>query len=67
MNTAHGKKTRFADDNQAFVFRRAEFEVALRHLSGDVKLTVVMHGSEMPMKGQDPGIYIWEFLTYGDD
>lgn len=40
LRRAPGKKPRFADNNQAFVFGCVESELALRHPSGDVKQTV---------------------------
>lgn len=60
------KETRLTDDNQAFVFGRAEFEVTLRHLSGDVRKPVGYTHLRL-RKGQDVGSDIWVFLTCGDD
>lgn len=42
-----GKKSRFTDDSQAFIFGCVESGVALRHPSGDVKQTVGYYRSEM--------------------
>lgn len=60
------KQIRLTDDNQAFVFGRAEFEVTLRHLSGDVRKPVGYTHLRL-RKGQDVGSDIWVFLTCGDD